>query len=197
MRPYNRVTVSILNLSLLVETAASAGQPSSIEALFRFAHDHDVAYDKLIHRDTVQAALGGDSFTVLQHFVTAMPEAANCSIGHGGDALSEVLRRQRFDQASYLLDHGANPNSVCAGHKGPGYHLRLAARELPLEFTTLLLRHGAVVPRAGALQMAAEKGRLDVLEMLFDHGADLNERMELKLGFLHIRQGISKLLKRR
>lgn len=161
---------SILNLKMMFEKAARAGQSQCVDALLQYAHDHDIVYDGLITRDTVLAALDGGNLVVLRHFVTAMPETVNLDLGHAGDPLSQFLHRKKFDHESYFLTHGADPNGQCNGYTGPGYHLRLSAQKLPLAFTKLLLKHGALVPQSGAIQVAAEKGRLDILQVLFEHG---------------------------
>lgn len=187
MRPYNAVRVSIPNLSLLLQSGARAGQSASIKDLIHFASEHGVPLHTLITSDTLLAALDGGSLDVLTLFVTARPETANLDLGHVGDPLAQALHKQQFDHVSYLLDHGANPNSRCAGHKGPGYHLRVAAQKLPLEYTKLLLQHAAQVPQSGAVHMAAEKGRVDVLQALVEGaGGDdvVDERLEPSVGFL-------------
>lgn len=188
MRPYNAVSVSIPNLSLLLQSAARAGQSASVKDLIHFASENDSPLSTLITSDTLLAALGGGSLDVLTLLVAAMPETANLDLGHLGDPLAQALHKQQLDHASYLLDHGANPNNRCAGHQGPGYHLRVAAQKLSLEYTTLLLRHGAQVPQSGALHMAAEKGRVDVLQALVEGagGGDdvVDERLEPNVGFL-------------
>lgn len=188
MRPYYAVQVSIPNLSLLLQSAARAGESASVKDLMHFASEHDVPLSKLITSDTLLAALHGGSLDVLTLFVTTMPETANLGLGHLGDPLSQALHKQQIDHVSYLLDHGANPNNRCAGYKGPGYHLRVAAQKLPLEYTKLLLQHGAQVPQSGAVHMAAEKGRIDVLQALVEGaGSDndiVDERLEPNVGFL-------------
>lgn len=187
MRPYNTVRVPIPNLSLLLQSAARAGQSATVKYLIHFASEHDVSLSTLITSDTLLAALDGGSLDILRLFVTAMPETANLDLGHLGDPLAQALHKQQFDHVSFLLDHGANPNNRCAGHNGPGYHLRVAAQKLPLEYTTLLLQHGAQVPQSGAVHMAAQTGRVDVLQALVEGaGGDdvVNERLAPIVGFL-------------
>lgn len=187
MRPYNAVRVSIPNLRLLLQSGARSGQWASVKNLIYFASRHDVPLQTLITSDNLLAALDCGSLDVLTVFVTARPETANLDLGHLGDPLAQALHKQKFDHASYLLAHGANPNSRCAGHEGPGYHLRVAAQKLPLKYTTLLLWHGAQVPQSGAVHMAAEKGRVDVLQALFEGAGDddvVDERLEPSVGFL-------------
>jgi ankyrin repeat protein len=45
-----------------------------------------------------------------------------------------------------------------------------------LEEVKLLLEHGAKVEQSNAMHRAAEKGRIDVLTLLFQYGADVNEQ---------------------
>ena len=61
--------------------------------------------------------------------------------------------------------------------------IRRAAEKLPLQYTTLLLSHGAQVAQSGAIRTAAEKRRLDVLKLLIEHGGDVNERLPPDAGF--------------
>lgn len=188
MHPYNAVSISIPNLSLLLQSAARAGQFASVKNLIHFASENDSPLRTLITSGTLLATLGGGSLDVLTLLVTAMPETANLDLGRLGDPLAQALHKQQFENASYLLDHGANPNNRYAGYQGPGYHLRVTAQKLPLEYTTLLLRHGAQVPQSGALHMAAEKGRVEVLQALVDGaggGYDVvDERLEPNVRFL-------------
>jgi ankyrin repeat protein len=44
-----------------------------------------------------------------------------------------------------------------------------------VEMAALLIRHGANVKGSGAIVMAAEEGRLDMVKLLLDQGADINE----------------------
>ena len=183
-RAYNAVRISIPNLRRLLERAAKSGHASSVETLLDFAHANNVAYEELLTRDSLHAALDGGNLDVLKAYVRVMPATVSMDLGHLNDPLSQTLHRQLFDHTAYLLSQGADPNSRCAGHKGSGYHLRLAAQKLPLEYTTVLLRHGARVPQSGALHMAAEKGRLEHLKALVERGGDVDERLEPDVGFL-------------
>ena len=54
----------------------------------------------------------------------------------------------------------------------------------PIRATHFLLGHDAQVAQSGALQIAASKGRLDVLEALIAYGGKVYERLISKVGFL-------------
>lgn len=130
------------------------------------------------------AALDWRNLEVLKTYISAVPSAADLELGHMQSPLAQTLVRDLYAHAEYLLAHGADPNSVCAGHKGSGYYLRNAAWKLPLQYTELLLSHGARVSQSGPMQMAVEKGRVDVLKDLVEHGGDVNERLEPDVGCL-------------
>ena len=100
-----------------------------------------------------------------------------------GDPLTQTLLKDLFPHTQYLLEQGADPNTRCAGYRAHGYYLRHAAQKLPLDYTRLLLEHGALVSESGALQMAVEKGRLDLLKLLVEHGGNVNERVDRNIGF--------------
>ena len=95
----------------------------------------------------------------------------------------QALLKDNFHLSAYLLDQGAHANVVCGPDKGLGRYIRLAAEKLSLQYTTLLLSHGAQVAQSGAIRTAAEKGRLDVLKLLIDHGGDVDERLPPDAGF--------------
>ena len=90
-----------------------------------------------------------------------------------GDILSNVAKRNDFDWARLCLDHGADPNrNLVDEHKST---LAAVAELASVEMAELLIQHGAHVKGSGALIMAAEEGKLDVVGLLLDKGADINE----------------------
>lgn len=188
MRPCNAVYVSTPNLQWLLSDAARSGQSSIVQTLLGFAGNNSVPYNTLITRDSIFAALDGGNDAVIEDYIKAWPATANLELGHMGYPLLQALSRERFDLATYLLEHGADPNARCGGYSGSGAYLRIAAQRLPLSFTTLLLHHGARVAQSGAIRMAAEKGRLDVLQQLVDHDGDVNERLQPNVGFLTLKR---------
>ena len=95
----------------------------------------------------------------------------------------QTLLKDNFHLSAYLLDHGAHANMVCGPDKELGRYIGLAAEKLPLTYTILLLSHGAQVAQTGAIRTAAEKDRLDVLKLLFEHSGDVNERLPPDAGF--------------
>lgn len=183
-RPYNSVRLSIPNLRMMLANAARAGNAQIVELLLAFAHEHDVAYDTLIVRDVILPAIDSSNVEVFKNFVRVMPESVNSELSLLGDPLSYAVGNDKESLVFFLLDHGANPNKPCAAHRGPGHHLRSSVQSSSLQVTNALLQHGAQVAQSGALQMAARQGRVDVLQTLLNHEADVNERLEPTVGFL-------------
>lgn len=90
-----------------------------------------------------------------------------------GDILSEVAKRDNFEWTKLCLSRGANPNENLVDEHTS---LLAAVAELAsVEMAALLIEHGAHVKGSGAIVMAAEEGKLDMVKLLLDKGADINE----------------------
>ena len=90
-----------------------------------------------------------------------------------GDILSNAATANDLEWARLSLEHGADPNlNLYEEHKSI---LAATAELASLEMVTLLVENGAHVKGSGAIVMAAEEGKLDVVEYLLDHGADIDE----------------------
>ena len=90
-----------------------------------------------------------------------------------GDILSFVAREDDFEWAELCLAHGANPNlNLVDDYKS----ILAAVAELSsVKMATLLVANGARVKGSGALVLAAEEGKLDMVQYLLDQGADVDE----------------------
>ena len=90
-----------------------------------------------------------------------------------GDILSNAATANDLEWAKLCLEHGADPNlNLYEEHKSI---LAAAAELASLEMVTLLVDNRAHVKGSGAIVMAAEEGKLGVVQYLLDHGADINE----------------------
>ncbi len=182
-RQYNFIRLTFPNIHFLLERAAGAGHANCISVLFTFAQDNDFSYQTLITRDLLLATIASRDLDTFKTILTVYPEAANLDLGHMCNPLTQALLKDLFPHTQYLLEHGVDPNTRCAGYRAHGYYLRHAAKKLPLEYTSLLLKYGAIVSESGAMQMAVEKGRLDLLKLLVEHGGNVNERVDHNIGF--------------
>lgn len=115
--------------------------------------------------------------------ISSQKTNADSEVYVAGAPLMQTLLKNNFDLCEHLLNHGANANEICGPDKRPGRYLRFAAEKLALQYTTLLLEHGAQIAQTGAIHMAAQKGRLDVLKILIENGGDVNERLQPDAGF--------------
>ena len=75
--------------------------------------------------------------------------------------------------ARLCLKRGADPNRNLVDEHLP--ILAAAAEVASLEMVELLVAYGAKVVGSGAIVMAAEAGKLDVVLFLLEKGADVNE----------------------
>ena len=90
-----------------------------------------------------------------------------------GDMLSNAATANDLEWAKLCLEHGADPNlNLYEEHKSI---LAAAAELASLEMVTLLVENKARVKGSGAIVMAAEEGKLEMVQYLLDHGADINE----------------------
>ena len=87
------------------------------------------------------------------------------------------------EQVSFCLEHGADPNL--------GWYFRIfcplaaAARfDASIEVMEMLLKSGAEIKGSDALQVSAKYNRVDLIKLLLEHGADIDE-----IGFKYYRSG--------
>ena len=89
-------------------------------------------------------------------------------IGHSHAAAADC-----YTLAKWLLDHGADPN--CNDRAGMWTTLDLAAMHALPATAKLLIDHGARVPNTNCLLIAARYGRIDMMKVLLENGADEHE----------------------
>lgn len=90
-----------------------------------------------------------------------------------GDILGRFATEDNLEWAHLCLEHGADPNqNLVDEHKSI---LAAVAELASVEMAALLIKHGARVKGSGAIVMAAEEGKMEMVKMLLDEGADINE----------------------
>ncbi|MCJ1425219.1 hypothetical protein MMC29_003107 [Sticta canariensis] len=91
-----------------------------------------------------------------------------------GDMLINAVWEQKLDFTKWLLEHGADPNS---GHlmADSTSAITAAAERGRLDLAELLVQHRAKTSGTGALAGAAERGHIDMVRWLLDHEADIDE----------------------
>ncbi|KAL9099816.1 MAG: hypothetical protein Q9163_004739 [Psora crenata] len=106
-------------------------------------------------------------------FLQSKAVDVNHYISWYGDILSNAATANDLDWVRLCLEHGADPNKNLVDE-----HMRVLAAVAQLasvEMAALLIEHGARVQGSGAIVMAAEEGNLNMVEMLLDKGADIDE----------------------
>ena len=185
VKHYNRITQPILNLVDLLKEATAKGHCAIVSHLLAFGQEHHVSRAELINRDTAVAAIDGtNGLEVFRIFVEAWPEVVELDMGHLGNPLAYAVVKDQIQLTQFLLDEGADPNRRCLAHTGSGHYLRQSVKSSSLEITKTLLQHGARTQVSGAIQEAAKLGRVDVLDLLLNYGADVNETLPADVGFL-------------
>ena len=185
VKQYNRVTQPILNLADLLKVATAKGHCATVSCLLAFGHERNVSCAELINRDTAVAAIDGvNGLGVFRIYVEAWPEVVELDMGHLGNPLAYAVVKDQLQITNFLLDEGADPNRRCLAHAGSGHYLRQSVKSSSLDITKTLLHHGARIQFSGAIQEAAKLGRVDVLELLLNNGADVNETLPADVGFL-------------
>ena len=185
IQKYNLIVERRLNLLELLIISAATGHCSVVEKLVSFGQRHGIAGPTLIDRDVVIAAIDGvSSVEVFTLFIELWAGVVEVDLGHLGNPLAYATTKDKLELVKVLLEEGADPNRRCLAHVGSGHYLRQSARSASLEMTKALLEHGAKIKYSGAIQEAARLGRLDVLELLSEYGADLDETLPVNVGFL-------------
>ena len=183
--PHNLITTSRPVIQTLLSTSCGAGKPEITSCILHFAQDHNLNLESFIKRDTIVAAIEGPApLATFSALVPSFPPVVNLDLGLIGDPLGYALQKHQYDLVDYLLAHGADPNARRCEHTAHGYHLRQAAARSPVGTVDALLKAGAKIERSGAMLVAAEKGRVDILERLIEGGADVNEILDVDVGFL-------------
>jgi len=166
-----------LNLQRMLVAASKAGSAETVEILLKLGQEHRVPIEDILNRETAQAPMRSeDPVGVYRKFVAVDRDILSRPLHMGGYILLGACSGGQDALVKYLLESGVDPNVVVTPQTDkPGYCLYMATWMASVNIIGYLLDHGAIITGSGAIHKAAEKGRIDVLEMLLQHGADLNE----------------------
>jgi ankyrin repeat protein len=179
-----------LNLELMIEKAARSGSADLVKYLVSFAEAQGIPYEDLVYRDSICAAISSNnSLAVFKELLAAKPDILDLDMGHVGTPLTQAISGgkvapqyggERSTLMEFLLGNGADPNRMCGP---PLTYLEEAVRYGNLENIKMLLQHGARIAQSGAMHAAAQRSRLEVMNLLVEQGADVNEQLTENLGF--------------
>ncbi|KAF9552382.1 ankyrin [Agrocybe pediades] len=144
--------------------AAESGQGEVVRSLLNSGFE--------VSPDVILAASESGSTQVFQAMIDCGWDI-NQSAGHTGDALSHAAADDGTDLARFLLEHGADPNKN--ERAGMWTALDLAVMHASPATAQLLIDHGAAIQNTNALIIAAQDGRIDMLELLLNNGAKVDE----------------------
>lgn len=173
------LAMPLLNLEFLLQITARNRHVESTSALLDFALQQKLSRSAFITREVIVDAIRGGNAAVFATLADVRPKIINYNLAHGLTSLGEAIITSRTDIVAYLVTHGANlvVNEDCL-NTSCGYGrsaLSASSSSGNARTTELLLQNGAMLVKSGALHMAAQKGKLDVIDVLVKHGADVNE----------------------
>ena len=117
--------------------------------------------------------LTGRAFETYKFLLTSKAVDPDYRIPWYGDFLGKVAPKGDVKWTKLCLENGANPNM----NKVDEFKsvLGATAESGHLDTATLLLEHGAWLHDSGAIVLAAEAGKEDMVRFLLEKGADVNE----------------------
>ncbi|KAI9828251.1 MAG: hypothetical protein M1826_006077 [Phylliscum demangeonii] len=123
--------------------------------------------------EVLRQLVSGRSFETFQELVSAGLDV-NEGIPWFGDFLIIAARSDNVRWARFCLEHGADPNLHVVDDAKKAL---AAAAEYggSVEMAALLLDHDAQLDGSGAMVLAAESGRLEMVQYLLERGAKIDE----------------------
>ncbi|KAI4137471.1 MAG: hypothetical protein L6R39_007265 [Caloplaca ligustica] len=173
----------LITLKSLLSSPITTADPNALNHLLALAvkNNSSSTFPYLIgigaspYSDPVQSALNlSPSFPSLVSLIEQNLYDVNINLDRLGTHLILCIRRNNLDHVRTLLEHGANPNLGMFAH----LYLPLAAAvkyDTSFEVINLLLAAGATIKESDALHIAVMEGKKDVVKLLVEKGADVNE----------------------
>lgn len=161
-----------LNIAFLLEVAARRGHSAPVATLQEFAsRQPQISLRNYVTRSLIWEAAVSRKPEMLAAIFAVDPGAVNLDLGHGTYPI--VAAMADADMVKLLLTHGADTTSK---HKSDPTILAEAVTAGKAQSVEMLLAHGTGIANSCALHAAAEAGNIDMIELLYQRGADLNER---------------------
>lgn len=164
---HNRRSSPVSGLDKLLAHAIEHNAIHSIDHLLSLGANpvSGTAFEKL---------LSPSSFAAFQHLIKQGTLDINQNLDWLGTFLILAIKRNNLEHVSFCLEHGANPN---LGMFARVWTALATAAEYgaSIQIVEGLLSSGADVKGSDALQTSAKKNRVDLIQVLLDHGADIDE----------------------
>jgi ankyrin repeat protein len=171
------------NLEYASEIAAVNGHAVVVSTLLAFAKDHGVKVSDIFHKIILNRVIKNRQAASVKAIASADPDITKMAVSHGGVLpLYEAVRTGQTDMVAALLECGADPLRPFDERSMPGnmlslmYRAVVAGRQPIME---MLLEHGTPIAGTFALHRAASAtyNRLEMMHLLIQHGADVNENL--------------------
>ncbi|KAF2870925.1 ankyrin repeat-containing domain protein [Massariosphaeria phaeospora] len=175
-----------LNLERMLVAAVRADDDTMVETLLKFGQKQDVKVDAMLTTEVIMRALDKSALPLIRKLEVLDPNIFTRYLSPGFTILMLASDGGPFGEKppcntylplmQYMMERGVDPNCpwIAKAH-GPGTVLYQACRTASSKIVECLLKHGAIVAGSGAARVAAEHGRIKVLKLLLQYGADLNE----------------------
>lgn len=135
----------------------------------RYCHENGAVVTDCI----MKTLLFGRATKTYLYFLESKAVDVDYYIPWFGDILTNVAMEDDLEWAELCLAHGADPNrNLVEDYKSI---LATIAELSSVQMATLLVANGAKVKGSGALVLAAEEGKLDMVRYLLEQGADVDE----------------------
>ncbi|KAF2450125.1 ankyrin [Karstenula rhodostoma CBS 690.94] len=184
--PYSNSTEDFLILERMLEAAVRGEQFDHIAALLELGRQYGIAVPYLVTARVVLAAINRPESTLdLFHALErAHSDVWAITLPMGGQVIdgawisARLFPQARLSLLRHLLARGIDPEQLVGRMVFARHSLlfQMVFWGAPCEMFECLLEHGVVIARSRAQHAAARRGRIDVLEVLLRHGANLDER---------------------
>lgn len=173
---------SLSQLERALNVAAESGHAPCVSTILSYAKQKGFYKSDFVHRLLIGRVIQGGHAAVLKELLTAEPSLIHTQINHGAMPLFEAVRFGRPDVVAVLLELGADPlRPWDPPRDDTGYRVSLMSRAAMAHpaVAQMLLDKDPQMELAGtaALHSAARIGSLDTMQLLMQHGAEVNETM--------------------
>jgi ankyrin repeat protein len=167
----NRTSIAAAALKSQLDSAAKEGRGGAVSQILGRGATMDTS--TIWSAFEAESISPGRSIPVFEALLKAGWDA-NDGVGHSGTPLQRAVSGGYVARATWMLDHAsADPNYYVPNLGTTTLATACKASSLPM--IELLLTHRAVIQNSGAMQEAAASGKREVLQLLLDRGANINE----------------------
>ncbi|EPE28782.1 Ankyrin repeat-containing protein [Glarea lozoyensis ATCC 20868] len=172
------------NLVRAIIIAAKNGHDTVVRTLLDFVSQQGIKFESVLWRDALMYTIKNGHVAVFDAMASAWPGIVNSDLlCHRRRPLYEALREDQAEIVAEMLRLGADVTpSADWGPKPLSFNcslLSVAARSRKgTRLTEVLLEHGVPIKGSGALHTAAYYGRIDIMRLLIQYGADVDEKLQ-------------------